>query len=85
MAELVSVNSTKKQPSNMMKKIIEKHQKIICFTEKIENLYTFVALMQFVTNVVMICTLGFLMITVSKTVNYNSKPNRNVHECMCVK
>ncbi|XP_032669892.1 uncharacterized protein LOC116843539 [Odontomachus brunneus] len=61
--ELVSVNSADKYRSHMMEKIIRKHQKIIYFTENIEYLYTFIALMQFVTNVMMICVLGYLIIT----------------------
>ncbi|XP_067206888.1 odorant receptor 4-like isoform X2 [Linepithema humile] len=44
-------------------KIIQKHQKIIHFAEKIESLYTYIALLQFTSNTIMICTLGFLIVT----------------------
>ncbi|XP_014480073.1 PREDICTED: uncharacterized protein LOC106747236 [Dinoponera quadriceps] len=63
LTELVSVEDTNNNRTKMMEKIIQKHQKIIYFTENIENLYTFIALMQFATNVLMICLLGFLIIT----------------------
>ncbi|XP_025073197.1 odorant receptor 4-like [Pogonomyrmex barbatus] len=44
-------------------KIIQKHQKIIYFSKKIEKIYTFIALILFVTNMIMICFLGFLFVT----------------------
>jgi len=47
-------------------KIIRKHQKIINFSEKIESLYTYVALVVFISNTIMICSIGFLIVTVSK-------------------
>ncbi|EZA57534.1 hypothetical protein X777_02069, partial [Ooceraea biroi] len=43
-------------------KIIEKHQKVIEFSENIESLYTYIALSQFVSNTIMICSLGFLIV-----------------------
>ncbi|XP_071569001.1 uncharacterized protein [Temnothorax nylanderi] len=46
-------------------KIIEKHKKIICFSKNIESLYTHIALMQFVSNTLMICALAFLVVTVT--------------------
>ncbi|XP_011631562.1 odorant receptor 4-like isoform X1 [Pogonomyrmex barbatus] len=49
--------------SNMTSKIIRKHQKIINFSEYIEDLYTYIALVQFTSNTVLICSLGFLIIT----------------------
>ncbi|XP_011155782.2 odorant receptor 4 [Solenopsis invicta] len=44
-------------------KIIRKHQKIISFSEYIEDLYTYIALVQFTSNTVLICSLGFLIVT----------------------
>ncbi|XP_020289101.1 odorant receptor 9a-like [Pseudomyrmex gracilis] len=44
-------------------KIIQKHQKIITFSEHIEDLYTYIALVQFTSNTVLICSLGFLIVT----------------------
>ncbi|XP_026823991.1 odorant receptor 4-like isoform X3 [Ooceraea biroi] len=45
-----------------IRKIIEKHQKVIEFSENIESLYTYIALSQFVSNTIMICSLGFLIV-----------------------
>ncbi|XP_018047579.1 PREDICTED: odorant receptor 4-like [Atta colombica] len=44
-------------------KIIRKHQKIINFSENVENLYSYIALLQFTLNIVMICSLAFLIVT----------------------
>ncbi|KAF3054406.1 Odorant receptor 090 [Nylanderia fulva] len=44
-------------------KIIQKHQKIISFSEKIENLYSYIALLHFASNTIMICSLAFLIVT----------------------
>ncbi|XP_011065060.1 PREDICTED: putative odorant receptor 92a [Acromyrmex echinatior] len=44
-------------------RIIRKHQRIIIFSEYIEDLYTYIALVQFTTNSILICSLGFLIVT----------------------
>ncbi|XP_018401483.1 PREDICTED: odorant receptor 13a-like [Cyphomyrmex costatus] len=44
-------------------RIIRKHQRIINFSEYIEDLYTYIALVQFTSNTVLICSLGFLIVT----------------------
>ncbi|XP_018364801.1 PREDICTED: odorant receptor 4-like [Trachymyrmex cornetzi] len=44
-------------------KIIRKHQKIINLSENIENLYSYIALLHFALNIVMICSLAFLIVT----------------------
>ncbi|EFN81413.1 Odorant receptor 2a [Harpegnathos saltator] len=44
-------------------KIIRKHQRIIHFSRCIEDLYTYIALVQFTSNTVLICSLGFLIVT----------------------
>jgi len=46
-------------------KIIQKHQKIINFSKNIESIYTYIALLQFVLNTILMCFLGFLIVTVS--------------------
>ncbi|XP_032669913.1 uncharacterized protein LOC116843555 [Odontomachus brunneus] len=46
-----------------LNQIIKKHQKIIYFSESIESLYTHVAFLQFGSNMIMICSLGFLIVT----------------------
>jgi len=52
--------------ASMTSKIIRKHQRIIVFSEYIEDVYTYIALVQFISNSLLICSLGFLMVTVSK-------------------
>jgi hypothetical protein len=52
--------------TSMTNKIIRKHQKIIIFSEYIEDLYTYIALVQFISNTLLMCSLGFLIVTVSK-------------------
>ncbi|XP_077261526.1 odorant receptor 4-like isoform X2 [Temnothorax americanus] len=49
--------------ATVITKIIRKHQSIINLSEKIENLYSYIALLQFTANTVTICSLGFLIVT----------------------
>jgi len=58
--------SGKKHESITTDKIIQKHQKIINFSKNIENLYTYIGLLQFASNTIMICSLAFLIVSVSK-------------------
>ncbi|XP_011694590.1 PREDICTED: odorant receptor 4-like [Wasmannia auropunctata] len=44
-------------------KIVQKHQKVISFIKNIESLYTYIALLQFVSNTIMICLLAFAIVT----------------------
>ncbi|KAL6429642.1 hypothetical protein ACFW04_007517 [Cataglyphis niger] len=44
-------------------KIIRKHNKIIQFSENIETLYAYIALYLFVSNIILICSIAFLIIT----------------------
>lgn len=53
-------------PIAIIRSLINKHQKIIAFSENIESLFSYIALMQFVSNTIIICCIGFLIITVSK-------------------
>ncbi|XP_072750442.1 odorant receptor 4-like isoform X1 [Anoplolepis gracilipes] len=46
----------------MVKKIIKKHQRIITFSEHIENLYSNIALALFVSDTLIICCLGFVIV-----------------------
>lgn len=49
----------------IVRSLINKHYKIIAFSDSIENLFSSIALMQFVSNTVIICCIGFLIATVS--------------------
>ncbi|XP_011870745.1 PREDICTED: odorant receptor 13a-like [Vollenhovia emeryi] len=42
--------------------LIRRHQNIIVFTEKIESLYSYIALAQFISNTIVICCLGFIIV-----------------------
>ncbi|EZA57542.1 ObirOr5-V13 [Ooceraea biroi] len=47
----------------MVKKAIRKHQKIIIFSEHIEELYSNIAMALFVSDTLVICFLGFIIVT----------------------
>lgn len=49
----------------IVRSLIKKHHKIIAFSDNIESLFSSIALMQFVSNTVIICCIGFLIATVS--------------------
>jgi len=49
----------------MVKNLIKKHQKIIIFSEQIEDLYSYIAMVMFVTDTLIICCLGFTVVAVS--------------------
>jgi len=48
-----------------MRSLIIKHQRIIVFAENIENLYTYIALMMLLSDTIIICCLGFIIVSVS--------------------
>ncbi|XP_011155595.2 odorant receptor 82a [Solenopsis invicta] len=50
-------------PITIVRSLINKHQKIIAFTENIESLFSHIALMQFFSNTIIICCIGFLIVT----------------------
>ncbi|XP_011148020.3 odorant receptor 24a-like isoform X2 [Harpegnathos saltator] len=43
--------------------LITKHQRIVVFSQNIENLYTYIALMLFVSDTLIICCLGFIIVS----------------------
>jgi len=56
----------KRSPSQfIVKKLIKKHQKIITFSEQIEDLYSYIAMVMFVTDTLIICCVGFTVVAVS--------------------
>lgn len=52
-------------PMTIVRSLITKHQKIIAFSESIEKLFSHIALLQFFSNTMIICCIGFLIVTVS--------------------
>ena len=63
-----TLNNHNEQQSRIIiiKKLIVKHQRIINLSENIENVFTFISLLQFFFNIVVICFASFLLATVSK-------------------
>lgn len=59
-----SRDDDRKENEIMMKELIRKHQNVITFSENIENLYTYIALMLMVSNTVITCGLAFTLIKV---------------------
>ncbi|XP_024885129.1 odorant receptor 22c-like [Temnothorax curvispinosus] len=47
---------------SIAKMLIVRHQKIISFSENIEALFSSIALVQFVTNTLVLCSLGFVIV-----------------------
>ncbi|XP_032669905.1 odorant receptor 4-like [Odontomachus brunneus] len=45
------------------KEIIQKHQSVITFSESVESMYTYIALMLIILNTLITCTLGFILVT----------------------
>ncbi|XP_011694593.1 PREDICTED: odorant receptor 67c-like [Wasmannia auropunctata] len=54
----------KRSPSHFtVRKVIQEHQKIIVFSEHIEDLYSFIAMVLFVSDTLIICCLGFTIVS----------------------
>ncbi|XP_032669864.1 odorant receptor 4-like [Odontomachus brunneus] len=60
-----------KTNANMVKEIIRKHQSVITFSENIESLYTYIALMLIVLNTLITCGLGFILVTAIGSPNFS--------------
>ncbi|KYQ60523.1 Putative odorant receptor 13a [Trachymyrmex zeteki] len=63
--DINEISNSKYNPSLsliVIKGLICKHQKIITLSENIENLYTYIALMQLLWNTLVICCTGFVII-----------------------
>lgn len=48
-----------------LRAVINRHQRIIAFAGSIEDVFCYMALVQFFSNTVVICFLGFVIVTVS--------------------
>ncbi|XP_011263780.2 odorant receptor 4 [Camponotus floridanus] len=76
--DFTSNESVKKRTIFTTNQIIEKHQRIINFSEKVENLYTYIALLQFASNTIMICSLAFLIVSAIGTPDATEKIIRSL-------
>ncbi|XP_072750302.1 odorant receptor 82a-like isoform X2 [Anoplolepis gracilipes] len=54
--------SAKKSHPSATRSLIERHQKIISLSNNIDNFFSFLALIQFVWNTVVICCIGFMIV-----------------------
>ncbi|XP_026824134.1 odorant receptor 13a isoform X3 [Ooceraea biroi] len=61
----ISNNYNPSTSLNVIKRFIDRHQKTIILSEHIENLFTYIALMQLLWNTLVICCTGFVIIIVS--------------------
>ncbi|XP_018302522.1 odorant receptor 4-like [Mycetomoellerius zeteki] len=56
----------KKEKGNLnyftVKNVIKKHQKIVTFSEHIEDLYSYIAMVLFISDTLIICCLGFIIV-----------------------
>jgi len=61
--------SSKKQTSRSsltaIKDLINRHQRIIDLSDNIEDLFSNIALLQFIWNTLVICCIGFVIVIVS--------------------
>jgi len=53
---------------NVVKTLVVRHEKIISFSNNIETLFSNIALVQIIANMLVLCCLGFLMVYVSSRV-----------------
>ncbi|EZA57551.1 hypothetical protein X777_02089 [Ooceraea biroi] len=58
----ISNNYNPSTSLNVIKRFIDRHQKTIILSEHIENLFTYIALMQLLWNTLVICCTGFVII-----------------------
>ncbi|XP_011859582.1 PREDICTED: odorant receptor 82a-like [Vollenhovia emeryi] len=61
--EICPTNNEYDLPITIVRPLINKHHKIIAFSENIESLFSNIALMQFISNTMIICCIGFLIVT----------------------
>ncbi|XP_032669897.1 odorant receptor 4-like [Odontomachus brunneus] len=62
----------------LMKEIIRKHQIVITFSQNIEALYTYIALILLVLNTLITCGLGFLLVTSIGSPNFSKMLRKNL-------
>ena len=58
-----------KTSTSTLGELIERHNRVFWFSDNIETLFSFIALMQVIWNTLVICSLGFIIIIVSTAIN----------------
>ncbi|XP_067206881.1 odorant receptor 13a-like isoform X2 [Linepithema humile] len=69
LTEMYSKENGFKPSLTLIRKLIKKHQRIIDFSENIETIYSNIALMLFVSDTLIICCVGFVIVTSIGTPN----------------
>ncbi|KAL0134019.1 hypothetical protein PUN28_001132 [Cardiocondyla obscurior] len=69
LTNIFSKNSADSVDDITMQKLIIKHQQIITFAENIETLYTYIALIMLLSDTIIICCLGYIIVTSLNTPN----------------
>lgn len=67
--EISPEKNNQKLAVSITKKLIGKHQKIIIFSNKIEKIFCYIALIQFMSSTLVTCCLGFMIVTVSRSLS----------------
>ncbi|XP_020289111.1 odorant receptor 4-like [Pseudomyrmex gracilis] len=63
LAEISSGDNAFDLRASAIRALICRHQRIIALSTNIENLFSYIALMQFLGNTLVICSLGFIIVT----------------------
>ncbi|XP_011694596.1 PREDICTED: odorant receptor 22c-like [Wasmannia auropunctata] len=69
LTKIFSKNSADLMDKITMRSLIIKHQRIIVFAENIETLYTYIALMMLLSDTIITCCLGFIIVSSLGTPN----------------
>lgn len=64
--------------------LIRQHQRIIALSGDIETLFSYIALMQFLWNTLVICSLGFVIVTVSNASRCTAQASERTSQLMCL-
>lgn len=58
-------NQQERLMSSVAGELVVRHQKIIAFSDKVEKIFCYIALMQFISSTLVTCCLGYMVVTVS--------------------
>jgi len=61
----ISSKHTSRSSLDAIKDLVNRHQRIIDLSEDIEDLFSNIALLQFIWNTLVICCIGFVIVIVS--------------------
>lgn len=70
LSEILDAHKEQELRIRIIKKLIAKHQRTLNLSENIENIFTFISLSQFFFNILVICFVNFILVTVSKLNNH---------------